>query len=235
MRLLIMVFLVLTLVQMLSAPSHAGALDFTQKTHAVRLVIPALIDNETGSDIVRYFEDPLAPKETIIYLKGFGGLSMEMVAVINAMKDYQQNGGHIEAIILGPTYSALSVIACQADKITIKTGGSLQFHSTGNNISIFYGLLTYRQQTMNPEYIHTQINAFNTCVTKKIITAADVNLILQGYAITYTKTDLGTLRSVADDVGISNLLFDCLQLLIILLGSLFILKIVAIIIRGVFK
>lgn len=226
---------VLSLVLIFRQQAHAFSLNKLNTSEPVRIVMPAIIDEEVGSQLVRFFEDPLTPKNTIIYFKGYGGSSLEMMAVMNAMDDYQKKGGRIEAVIMAPTYSALAVIACQADVITMRNGSSLMFHPAGQYVEILGGLFSYRQQSGRPEHIQLQVKSFQVCVNKKIISNEDVDQILHGNMITLTKTDLGLEKSMEDDVGIQSFLFDVLQFFIMIFGSLYLFKLAVRIIKGELK
>ncbi len=158
---------------------------------SVVLTIPEVFD-ESSVEAFNQLETGLREIQNVdvtLEVTGLGGDGLMMNDFIRAIEDAQANGNTIRMDIIGPAASAHAFITCYANSVTMRPGSSLLFHQGYGFISLFMGMLEYRQMATQSIITNMTDGMMQECVKRGRLTAKDTEVIKSGDDVIYIAAD----------------------------------------------
>lgn len=168
----------------------------------------AFFEPGVWGDLGHQIRDTQATKITL-RVEGIGGIVLIGQPFIREIQDAQKNGKTINMDIIGPAYSMHAFITCYADKVSVRPGASIMFHSMGQSQSYLFGLVTTKNIKLDKSSEIMQDAFFGQCIKNKILTGADADYIKKGGDVIISNVDGILIKSREMDVeGGFNGVFD---------------------------
>lgn len=118
----------------------------------------------------------LLPTDTLVIdIKSDGGSADGLEYIISTIR--ATNKKEVIAHVTGPSYSSAAFLSCYADKLNIDNGAFIMFHA-GTLTLDSYGYTSKELINMALQFEDRVRNISNECVRKNIITAADVESMI---------------------------------------------------------
>ena len=176
-------------------------------------------------------------KKVSLRVQGVGGEAFVLNNIIRSIQDAQTNGIEVNMDVIGPSQSAMAMLVCVGNKIIIRDGGSLMFHSMSHPVSLFFNLISYDGLTNgnnDPSYRTLQNYLLQLCVNKGLLDQNTLKAVNEGMDVTITKENGKINIYISDDERVTkSQVFISILILFTLL--LFALELIVITARSIMR
>lgn len=144
-------------------------------------------------------------KNIVLNISGFGGYTNLGNKFTRAIQASQALGKKVTMVIVGPSYSLHAFITCYADKIVILPGAALMFHTPYTISTHLFGMITYRDTTLDPASEASYLTTLELCQAKTILSKEDIANISDGKDVTIANVDNTIVKVVSpDDLSLAS-------------------------------
>ncbi len=220
----ILIFLI-TIILSINVFAHNKHYDTNKKVSppvAAVVTVPMLFDGsneaywaDLGTTLTLY-----NGKFVVIKVSGFGGIAIEAFKFYKDIEETRANNVSVIMRVTGPAYSAHAFLTCFASTVILEPGASLMFHSASSENSFLFGLIKYKDDSIDPTTDNMQNYMLDSCVKTGRLTSEDVNSIKNGKDILIINDHNKLLKYVSPDPERTISIIQQILALIINIGIL---------------